>query len=90
MFQSMGLEEKHEFLLKLGKSFPEFSSPTKPDVCTIMTELSEHGQIHLREGSPGFLVSSTSWTEDEDFSILLHALDGLYNSLHILHRAQLF
>jgi len=75
MFQSMGLEEKHEFLLKLGKSFPEFSSPTKPDVCTIMTELSEHGQIHLREGSPGFLVSSTSWTEDEDFSILLHALD---------------
>jgi len=74
MFQPMGLKEKHEFLLKLGKSFPEFSSPTKPEICTIMTELSEDGQVHLREGGPGFLVSSTSWTEDEDFSILLSAL----------------
>jgi len=77
MFQPMGLKEKHEFLLKLGKSFPEFSSPTKPEICTIMTELSEDGQVHLREGGPGFLVSSTSWTEDEDFSILLSALSGI-------------
>jgi len=75
MFQPIELREKHEFLVKLGKSFPMFSSPTKPDVCTVMTEITENNQVCLRKGSPGFLVSSTSWTEDEDFSILLSALD---------------
>ena len=83
MFQPIELREKHEFLVKLGKSFPMFSSPTKPDVCTVMTEITENNQVCLRKGSPGFLVSSTSWTEDEDFSILLSALDGLFCSNHV-------
>lgn len=43
---------------------------------TIFTKYTSNG-VQLSPERPGFIVSSTSWTEDEDFSILLNALQGI-------------
>ncbi|KAJ2787587.1 mannosyltransferase [Coemansia interrupta] len=41
---------------------------------TLLTSQARNGTVSMRKGRPMFLVSSTSWTADEDFSILLDAL----------------
>ncbi len=41
-------------------------------VQTICTE-SRGGKVSSRVGRPALIVSSTSWTPDEDFSLLLEA-----------------
>jgi beta-1,4-mannosyltransferase len=41
---------------------------------TLFTERLADGRVVRRAGRPALLVSSTSWTEDEDFGLLLDAL----------------
>lgn len=41
------------------------------------TELTESGKVQFKSDRPGLLVSSTSWTPDEDFTILLKALQSI-------------
>ena len=41
---------------------------------TVQTYKDEHGEIKMREDRARILISSTSWTEDEDFTILLRSL----------------
>ncbi|WOO78609.1 UDP-glycosyltransferase TURAN [Vanrija pseudolonga] len=53
---------------------PDFIN-TKDIKKTAFTELTPSGTVELRPDRPAFLVSSTSWTADEDFSLLLKALD---------------
>lgn len=73
IFRPITLSEKHKLLLKLAKDYREFSSSRPND--TLSTDCFDDGHARLREDRPGLLVSSTSWTEDEDFTILLDALD---------------
>lgn len=46
------------------------------ETATVFTEVSSTGEVRLKSKRSVLLVSSTSWTEDEDFSILLMALEG--------------
>ncbi|XP_066593668.1 chitobiosyldiphosphodolichol beta-mannosyltransferase isoform X2 [Prorops nasuta] len=76
-FHPITLREKHEFLLRLGKKYDIFKGST-PD-STLFTTCLE-GEVTLSQDRPGFIISSTSWTEDEDFSILLNALQEYENN----------
>lgn len=71
-FKSINLEEKHNLMIKLSKKYHEFGDGN--DI-SIFTEKLSNGEIILKLNRPGFIVSSTSWTEDEDFSILFDALN---------------
>ncbi|XP_008214312.2 chitobiosyldiphosphodolichol beta-mannosyltransferase isoform X2 [Nasonia vitripennis] len=71
-FHPISIEEKHELLLKLSKDYDIFKGTEEN--CTAFTTQLPNGEVALRNDRPALVVSSTSWTEDEDFSILLDAL----------------
>lgn len=72
IFKSITTTQKHDFLLRLGKTHPQFTSGGNS---TVFTEII-NGEVRLKATRPGLVVSSTSWTEDEDFSVLFTALQG--------------
>ncbi|EIE25385.1 glycosyl transferase family 1 protein [Coccomyxa subellipsoidea C-169] len=84
-FRPTPLKEQHELLLRLG---PVLDAPVHPRDCcgqsrpreeehslTVCTERlgGADGRVRLRADRPALIVSSTSWTPDEDFQILLDA-----------------
>ncbi|CAH0546908.1 unnamed protein product [Brassicogethes aeneus] len=70
IFQPISVEEKHNFYKKLGEIYCLFLMDNNETIFTHTVD----GKIYLKENRPGLLVSSTSWTEDEDFSVLFSAL----------------
>lgn len=74
--------------MKISQQYPEFGCSDKhqlesAETNTAFTQLTEAG-VELKRNRPGLLFSSTSWTPDEDFSILMDALQGTNNQLKIL------
>ncbi|KAM3597854.1 uncharacterized protein V6R79_010183 [Siganus canaliculatus] len=69
---------QHELFMRLAKTYPQFQSSRLEDgVETTVFSVRDltDGTVTLRAERPALLISSTSWTEDEDFSILLKALE---------------
>ncbi|XP_067914839.1 chitobiosyldiphosphodolichol beta-mannosyltransferase isoform X2 [Heterodontus francisci] len=74
------LELQHRLFKKLANNFTPFKARTESVPCnleqTAFTELNiDSGNVTHIRGRPALLLSSTSWTEDEDFSVLLKALE---------------
>ncbi|KAM3864010.1 chitobiosyldiphosphodolichol beta-mannosyltransferase [Diretmus argenteus] len=72
---------RHQLFIRLANTHPEFQ-PRGSERCDGEVERTIFSSrdlasdtVTLTPGRPALLVSSTSWTEDEDFSILLKALE---------------
>uniref|UniRef100_A0A0D9VQ97 Uncharacterized protein n=1 Tax=Leersia perrieri TaxID=77586 RepID=A0A0D9VQ97_9ORYZ len=80
-FHPASLTEKHELFSRLGDSI--CSAMGNDDCISVEKEMknmnttvftsSIDGEVFLKPNRPALVVSSTSWTPDEDFSILLEA-----------------
>ena len=82
IFKATSLEDQHELLSRLHGKITTGCPPswyhnldTKKQ--TLFTQHSGSGDFVSRPGRPALLVSSTSWTPDEDFGILLDSLVAL-------------
>lgn len=74
MFRPLSFDEKHDLLSKLVLEFSDFALHEDGEK-NAFTYLTASGEVALRHNRPALLISSTSWTPDEDFSILLTALE---------------
>lgn len=80
-FRPASLEEKHELFCRISKSLRQpYGHPdclTYDNVDSIpnttpFTNMARN-DIHFKQNRPALIVSSTSWTPDEDFGMLLEA-----------------
>ena len=78
-FKPCSVDEKHNLLMRLSAEHPLLADPDQKPHATCISELGSDGVARLKGKRPGLLVSSTSWTPDEDFSVLFDAL-GRYES----------
>ncbi|XP_008051862.1 chitobiosyldiphosphodolichol beta-mannosyltransferase [Carlito syrichta] len=79
-FKETPLALQHELFMKLGRTHAPFqahfeSGDPVMERSTFTERDTQSGRVTHLHGRPALLVSSTSWTEDEDFSILLAALE---------------
>ena len=71
-FRRTTVAEKHALFRKLEKEFR--SIPGSVDNDTTLFTARTNGEIVVRKDRPLLAISSTSWTPDEDFGVLLDAI----------------
>ena len=98
-FRRLEPSERHELLRRLKPHFVDaHGAPLWPDGDgtnggawadggTPWTEVAPGGEVRERAGRPRLLISSTSWTADEDFGLLLEALAAIDAKLVEAHDA---
>ncbi|XP_040430229.1 chitobiosyldiphosphodolichol beta-mannosyltransferase [Cygnus olor] len=81
-FKETPLELQHQLYMKLAKDYGPFKAQHITESVSSNAERSaftemdkRNGHVVKTRGRPALLISSTSWTEDEDFSVLLRALE---------------
>ncbi|KAF6737252.1 Chitobiosyldiphosphodolichol beta-mannosyltransferase [Oryzias melastigma] len=74
IFRETPLQQQHQLFLRLAQTHPQFQGSEEESSVFTVREAAG-GAVSLRTKRPALLLSSTSWTEDEDFSILLKALE---------------
>ncbi|XP_042249250.1 chitobiosyldiphosphodolichol beta-mannosyltransferase isoform X2 [Thunnus maccoyii] len=81
IFRETPLKLQHELFIRLADTHPQFKHSGCEDedggverTIFSVRDLTDD-TVTLRAERPALLISSTSWTEDEDFSILLKALE---------------
>lgn len=75
MFADLDHAGRHKLFHRLGIFHVNDAASSDNKEVTVFTEKDRSGCVSYRATRPVLLVSSTSWTEDEDFSLLLNALD---------------
>ncbi|XP_018793095.1 PREDICTED: chitobiosyldiphosphodolichol beta-mannosyltransferase [Bactrocera latifrons] len=81
-FHPIELDQKHKLFMKLSKEYPQFLPKCYADLkesgvieTTALTQKLISGNVSYKPQRVAIVVSSTSWTPDEDFGILLKALE---------------
>lgn len=86
MFQPLQVKDQHKILSKLDQQLcqacPRSWSTVNTASQTLFTEITSQGEFRHRPGRPALVTSSTSWTPDEDFGLLLAALQSLDNKIN--------
>lgn len=79
-FQPITKVASHELFVRLSLKYPKhFGVKNGTHEETAFTIRQEDGTVLLRPNRPALLVSSTSWTKDEDFGILFTALERRFS-----------
>lgn len=79
-FKPISLGEKHKLFMKLSEIYPDLRQGPESTVFTFKNKI---GIIESNRSRSAMIVSSTSWTTDEDFGILLTALESKYEVIRI-------